>query len=210
MQRPVAVHTPNDQEAKARHVSRHTGTIEAADREERLGQRGLTFWFTGLSGSGKSTVAVAFERALFDRGYLAYRLDGDNLRTGLNRDLGFSRYDRRENIRRVSEVSKLFNDSGVVTIAALISPYEEERQTAREVVGDDRFLEVFVDAPLEVCESRDPKGLYRKARKGEIENFTGVSDEYQPPRQPEVTLNTEAMSVEECVEILFREFERRL
>ncbi len=194
---------------KERNIHVHAGKVSGAERETRLGQRGLTFWFTGLSGSGKSTIAAAFERYLFDEGFLPYRLDGDNLRVGLNADLGFSRYDRRENIRRVSHVSKLFNDSGVVVLASLISPFIDERQAAREAVGTDRFVEVHVHAPLEVCEERDPKGLYKKARKGEIENFTGVTDEYEAPTNPQLSLDTSVLTVEQCVARLADEFDQR-
>jgi adenylylsulfate kinase len=168
----------------------HHGTIRREDREKLLGQKGCVVWLTGLSGSGKSTVAHEVERELIEHGHLAYVLDGDNLRHGLNRGLGFTAEDRAENVRRTAEVAKLIADTGTIVFAALISPSRAERARVREIVGADRFLEVWVSAPLEICEQRDPKGLYRKARAGEIANFTGISAPYEEPLDPDLTLDT--------------------
>jgi adenylylsulfate kinase len=168
----------------------HHGAIRREDRETLLAQKGCVVWLTGLSGSGKSTVAHEVERKLIEQGHLAYVLDGDNLRHGLNHDLGFTPEDRAENVRRVAEVAKLIADTGTIVFAALISPSRGERARVREIVGDDRFLEVWVSAPLETCEQRDPKGLYRKARAGEIANFTGISAPYEEPLDPDLTLDT--------------------
>jgi adenylylsulfate kinase len=154
---------------------------------------------TGLSGSGKSTLAKALEKRLVESGHLAYILDGDNIRHGLNRDLGFSAQDRTENIRRVAEVARLLNEAGVIVITAFISPYREDRAQARQIIGASRFAEIYVDAPLEVCESRDPKGLYKKARAGEIPQFTGISDPYEAPEAPELRLRTAEESVDQLV-----------
>lgn len=172
-------------------VSRH-------DREKLLGQKGILIWFTGLSGSGKSTVATMLEKKLHDMGKLTYLLDGDNVRHGLNSDLGFSKEDRIENIRRIAELSKLFVDAGVITITTFISPFIKDREAVRELLKDD-FIEVYIDCPIEVCEKRDPKGIYKKARKGEIKNFTGIDSPYEPPVNPEVTVKTHVDSLEECV-----------
>jgi adenylylsulfate kinase len=175
-------------EPTAGNLTWHAGELTAADREAALGQRGGVVWLTGLSGSGKSTVARRVERLLVERGFAAYVLDGDNLRLGLNRDLGFSAADRTENIRRVGCVAALFADAGVVCLTAFISPFRADRDTARAATARDRFLEVYVDTPLSVCEARDPKGLYRRARAGEISDFTGISSPYEPPTSPELTL----------------------
>jgi bifunctional enzyme CysN/CysC len=184
----------------SRNIAPHRGLVPEEARHRLLGQRPATVWFTGLSSSGKSTVAQNLEKRLVEEGHAAYVLDGDNVRSGLNRDLGFSAGDRTENIRRIGEVARLFNESGMIVLTAFISPYREDRASAREIVGDDRFVEVFVDAPLETCEARDPKGLYKKARAGEIAEFTGVSAPYEPPERPEVHLMTGEHTVEECVE----------
>ncbi|EMB2735499.1 adenylyl-sulfate kinase [Serratia marcescens] len=167
----------------------HPHAVTCADREARNGHRGAVLWFTGLSGSGKSTVAGALEQALHGLGVSTYLLDGDNVRHGLCRDLGFSDEDRRENIRRVGEVAKLMVDAGLVVLTAFISPHRAERQMVREMLGDDRFIEVFVDTPLAICEARDPKGLYKKARAGELRNFTGIDAVYEAPQQPEIHLD---------------------
>lgn len=169
-----------------------------------LKQKGATVWLTGLSGSGKSTVSVALEQMMFAKGYLVYRLDGDNIRFGLNSNLGFSAEDRKENIRRISEVAKLMADVGVITTSAFISPYQADRDVAREIhkKAGIPFVEVHVDVPLEVAESRDPKGLYKRARKGEIKNFTGIDDPYEAPVKPEIKIETHKHSVNECAQLI--------
>ncbi len=180
-------------------LCRHEGDVTQAMRETRLGQKGVTVWLTGLPSSGKSTLAVALEQLLFTEGLHAVRLDGDNLRFGLNSDLGFSKADRRENIRRVAETAKLFNDAGLIAIAALVSPYAEDRERARATVGADRFVEIFVKTPLATCEARDPKGLYRKARAGELDQFTGIGDPYEAPEAPALVVDMSTMPVDEAV-----------
>jgi adenylylsulfate kinase len=184
---------------KSENLTWSAGHVSRAEREGLLRHRAVTLWLTGLSGSGKSTVARAVEVALAKRRVLAYVLDGDNLRHGLNANLGFSPADRVENIRRVGEVARLLNDAGVLVITAFISPYRADRARVRALLPAGEFLEVFVDAPLDVCEQRDPKGLYRKARAGEIAEFTGVSAPYEPPEQPELRLPTGERSLEACV-----------
>lgn len=185
---------------KSTNITWHEGTVTREDREKLLDQKGCVLWFTGLSASGKSTLALEVESTLHRRGRLTYVLDGDNIRHGLNKNLGFSPEDREENIRRIGEVSKLFADSGVIVMTAFISPYRADRDTARALVEDERFIEVFVDCPLEVCEERDPKGLYKKARAGEIPEFTGISAPYEEPDSPELTVNTAELTLEECGE----------
>lgn len=172
------------------------------DKEELLGQRSVMIWFTGLSGSGKSTIAIALERELHKRSLLCRILDGDNIRSGINSNLGFSETDRVENIRRIAEVSKLFIDSGIITIAAFISPNNDIREMAAEIIGADDFLEVFISTPLEACEKRDVKGLYAKARRGEIKNFTGISAPFEAPEHPALSLDTSKLTVEESVKQL--------
>ncbi|KAG7104369.1 Adenylyl-sulfate kinase like protein [Verticillium longisporum] len=182
-------------------------SLSRQERNELRGQKGFTIWLTGLSASGKSTVATALEQHLIHLGLAAYRLDGDNVRFGLNKDLGFSEKDRNENIRRIAEVAKLFADSSTIAITSFISPYRADRDTARELhaqasQGEDNsipFVEVFVDVPLEVAEQRDPKGLYKKARAGEIKEFTGITAPYEEPLKPEIRIHTDKSSVEECV-----------
>lgn len=181
-----------------RNIVRHEGVVSRHDRERLLGQRGCVAWFTGLSGSGKSTVSRAVEERLSAAGRLVYVLDGDNVRHGLCADLGFSDADRTENIRRIGHVAALLADAGAIVLTAFISPFRADRQQVRDVVGDADFLEVFVDAPLHVCESRDPKGLYKKARDGKIPEFTGISSPYEPPESPAIHLNTGDMSLDEC------------
>ena len=176
-------------------------------RSERLNQKPKTIWFTGLSGSGKSTVANALEKRLFAEGYHTMLLDGDNVRMGLNSNLGFEPEDRIENIRRVAEVSRLMNDAGLIVLTAFISPYESDRENARKIIGEDSFLEVYVDTPLEVCEKRDVKGLYKRAREKQIPNFTGVTSPYEKPSNPTVTIRTDEMSIEECVEAVMKVIE---
>lgn len=172
------------------------------DKESLLKQHSLMIWFTGLSGSGKSTVAIALERELHRRGLLCRILDGDNIRSGINNNLGFTEADRVENIRRIAEVSKLFIDTGIITIAAFISPSNDLRKMAAEIIGRENFLEVFVNTPLEVCEQRDVKGLYAKARRGEIKNFTGISAPFEAPLHPDLTLDTSKLTLEESVNLL--------
>lgn len=181
-----------------RNIVRHEGVITRQDRENLLGQKGCVAWFTGLSGSGKSTVARAAEELLTKDGRLVYVLDGDNVRHGLCSDLGFSDEDRTENIRRIGHVAQILADAGAIVLTAFISPFRADRQKVREVVGENEFLEVFVDAPIEVCESRDPKGLYKKARAGDIPEFTGISSPYEPPEQPALQLPTGQLSLDEC------------
>ena len=180
----------------------HEGTVSRKRREAINRHRGLTIWFTGLSGSGKSTISVALEERLTNMGCRTYRLDGDNVRTGLNRDLSFTPEDRIENIRRIGEVAKLFRDAGIINLTAFISPYRRDREMARALSSEEDFVEVFVDAPLEVCEQRDPKGLYKKARAGSIPNFTGISAPYEPPEHAEVHLHTADKGIQDCVDQL--------
>lgn len=193
-------------EQKATNVQWHDGEVSRADRQRLLGQRGVTLWFTGLSGSGKSTVAVALEQALFERGHLVYRLDGDNVRLGINKNLGFSAEDRAENIRRIGEVAKLFVDTGVIVLSSFVSPYRADRDLVRQLHQDAgmEFLEVFMDVPLEEAERRDPKGLYKKARAGEIKNFTGIDDPYEAPTDAELVLRSHEMSLADEVEALLQ------
>ena len=198
-------------EQKATNVHWHGGEINRPERAQLLGHGGATLWFTGLSGSGKSTIAVGLEQALYQRGVLVYRLDGDNIRLGINKNLGFSAEDRAENIRRVGEVSKLFVDGGVIVLSSFISPYLVDRKIVRELHEADNmpFIEVFVDCSLEAAEQRDPKGLYKKARAGEIKNFTGIDDPYEAPEAPEVHLHTDQQSLEEEVEYLLDLLEKQ-
>ncbi|HAG94290.1 MAG: adenylyl-sulfate kinase [Pseudomonadales bacterium] len=191
-------------EQVATNVHWHHGEITREDRTRLIKQKGATLWFTGLSGSGKSTVAVALEQKLYELGHLSYRLDGDNIRLGINKNLGFSAEDRAENIRRIGEIAKLFADTGVITLSSFISPYREDRDRVRAIhdTAGLTFIEVFVDCPLEEVERRDPKGLYKKARAGEIKNFTGIDDPYEAPEAPEIHLSTAAMTVEEEVNLI--------
>ena len=179
--------------------------LSRAERERALGQRARVLWFTGLSGSGKTTIAVALERKLFEMGRFAQILDGDNIRSGINSNLGFSPADRMENIRRVAEISKLYLNSGIICINCFISPKSEMRELARNIIGREDFTEVFIDTPLDVCEKRDPKGLYRKARAGLIPHFTGIDDEYEPPLNPDIVINANFLSVEEAVNKILAE-----
>jgi adenylylsulfate kinase len=179
-------------------VKWHHGELDEATRQELLGGPGCVVWFTGLSGSGKSTVARRVEKQLLEAGVRAYVLDGDNLRHGLNGDLGFTAADRAENIRRVGEVARLMQDAGLVVLSAFVSPYAADRDRVRALVPDGAFIEVFVDTPLEVCEARDPKGLYKKARAGVIANFTGISAPYEAPVEPEVHLETDGKTIDAC------------
>ena len=201
---------------KSTNIHWHAGNLSREERWKALKARGCTLWFTGLSASGKSTIASALEQHLVNSGTDCYRLDGDNVRFGLNKNLGFSAEDRAENIRRIGEVAKLFADSGCVTLTSFISPYRKDRDLCRELHENDKtgaipFIEVFVDAPIAVCEQRDPKGLYKKARAGEIKGFTGIDDPYEAPMKPELVLKPETMSVEQSVEACLKLLrERRL
>lgn len=179
------------------------------DKESLLGQRGMMIWFTGLSGSGKSTIAIALERELQQRGLLCRILDGDNIRSGINNNLGFSPEDRVENIRRIAEVGRLFVDTGIITLAAFISPTNDLRRMAARIIGEDDFMEVYVSTPLEECERRDVKGLYAKARRGEIKEFTGISAPFEAPEHPALTLDTSKLSLEESVRLLVDMIEQR-
>lgn len=194
---------------RSTNITWHEGHVTRSEREQLLGQRGATIWLTGLSGSGKSTIAVAAEKALVERGCLAYVLDGDNIRHGLNKNLGFSPDDRTENIRRIGEVAKLFTDAGVLVFTSFISPYRSDRDAVRSIMADGDFIEVYVAASLETCESRDVKGLYAKARAGEIPDFTGISAPYEAPERPELVLDTNRQSVAESVGALVGYLERK-
>ena len=194
---------------KSRNITWHAGMVTKADRESISGNKGCTIWMTGLSGSGKSTLAVALEKKLWDRGIRSYVLDGDNIRHGLNKDLGFSPKDRTENIRRIGEVAKLFTDAGVINVTAFISPYRADRDSVRALMAAGDFIEVHVDCPVEVCERRDVKGLYKKARAGEIPEFTGISAPYEEPLNPELTVNTDRHSEEECLNQLLQYLEKK-
>ena len=187
-----------------KNIVRHEYSISREDRRLRNKHRSLVIWFTGLSGSGKSTIANQLEKRLFQANIKTYSLDGDNIRSGLNRDLGFSLEDRQENNRRVAEVAKLFLDAGMVTITAFISPLKEDREEAKKIIGGENFVEIFVNTPLAICEERDVKGLYKKARAGEITNFTGVNSPYEAPENPDFEIRTVQESVEEVVERLFQ------
>ena len=184
---------------KSKNITWHVGDVSRAERERLLGQQGVTVWLTGLSGSGKSTIAVAAEKKLVEAGRTAYVLDGDNVRHGLNSNLGFSPDDRSENIRRVGEVAKLFTDAGMIVFTSFISPYRADRDRVREAMNDGDFIELYVEADVETCEGRDVKGLYAKARAGEIPEFTGISAPYEAPERPELVLDTRSQSVEESV-----------
>ena len=181
----------------------HKGHVNRLDKCKLLGKNNKVLWFTGLSGSGKSTLAHLVEKKLFDKGILSYTLDGDNVRYGLNSDLGFSTREREENIRRIGEVTKLFYDSGLFVLVCFISPYKKDRDNVRKMVGGD-FVEVFVDCSVEECEKRDVKGLYKKARNGEIQDFTGISAPYEKPEKPEIVVNTNELGVEECTAKIFK------
>jgi len=184
-------------EQKATNVKWHHGKITKEERAKLLNQKGATIWLTGLSGSGKSTIAVELEHALIENKHQAFILDGDNIRHGLNKNLGFSPEDRTENIRRIGEVAKLFTEANIITVAAFVSPYREDRDNVRKLLGDGEFIEIYVKCSLEVCEERDTKGLYKKARAGEVKDFTGISAPYEEPLNPELTIDSSKLSIEE-------------
>ena len=182
--------------------------IDKSIRQQKFGHLSPVIWFTGLSGSGKSTLANALESKLFELGYKTYVLDGDNVRMGLNKDLGFSDNDRKENIRRIAEVANLFSDSGTLTLTAFISPFIEDRKIARDIIGDN-FIEVWVKADLDTCVVRDPKGLYKKARLGEIKNFTGIDSPYESPENPELIIETDKLDIEQSIEIIIEHLKQK-
>lgn len=194
---------------KATNIKWHHGKITKEDRIKLMKQKGVTIWLTGLSGSGKSTIAVELEHALLENKHLAYILDGDNVRHGLNKNLGFSPEDRTENIRRIGEVAKLFTDANMITITAFISPYRQDRDNVRKLLKDGEFVEVYVKCPLEVCEQRDTKGLYKKARAGEVKEFTGISAPYEEPLNPELTIDTSKMTVDESTRAVLTYLEEK-
>ncbi|WP_238753262.1 adenylyl-sulfate kinase [Rubinisphaera margarita] len=187
-------------EQKATNVTWHDHTVSKAERQKLMGHKSAVLWFTGLSGAGKSTVANTVDHLLHSKGIHTYVLDGDNVRMGLNKNLGFSAEDRAENIRRIGEVAKLFCHSGVFVLTAFISPYRADRDKAREILDQGEFIEVYVNASLETCEGRDPKGLYKKARAGEIKGFTGIDDPYEEPANPEIVLNSDNKSIDELAQ----------
>jgi adenylylsulfate kinase len=196
---------------KATNITWHEGHVTREERYALLKQRGATLWFTGLSGSGKSTIAFTLEHALVQRGHLAYVLDGDNIRHGLNKNLGFSASDREENIRRIGEVAKLFADTGVLTMTSFISPYRKDREVVRElhVAGQLPFIEIYVNTPITTCEQRDPKGLYKKARAGQLKNFTGIDDPYEAPLKPELIIDATNTSPQEATVLLLEYLEKQ-
>src|SRR5438552_10278764 len=198
-------------ENKATNITWHEGHVTREERGALLRQTGVTIWFTGLSGSGKSTIAFTLQHALVQRGHLAYVLDGDNIRMGLNKNLGFSAADREENIRRIGEVAKLFADGGVITMTSFISPYRKDRDNVRALhdAGKMPFIEIHVNTPIETCEKRDPKGLYKKARAGELKNFTGIDDPYEPPTKPELSIDATSTSPQDAAELLLNYLEKR-
>lgn len=184
--------------------------ISKKERTKRNGHRSFVIWLTGLSGSGKSTLANAIEQTLFEKKINTYVLDGDNTRLGINRDLSFTDADRKENIRRVAEIANLFTDAGIVTITSFISPFKEDRDIAKEIIGRDNFVEVFVDCSIEECEKRDVKGLYAKARKGEIKNFTGIDSDFEKPENPDLIVNTHTESLEACLSKVLKTVEKKI
>lgn len=194
---------------KATNIKWHHGKITRDDRVNLMKQKGGTIWLTGLSGSGKSTIAVELEHALIENKHQAYILDGDNIRHGLNKNLGFSPEDRSENIRRIGEVAKLFTDANIITITAFISPYRQDRDNARKLFQAGEFIEIYVKCPLDVCEQRDTKGLYKKARKGEVKEFTGISAPYEEPLNPELTIDTSKLSIEESTRAIITYLEEK-
>ena len=196
-------------EQKATNIKWHHGKITKEDRVKLLNQKGATIWLTGLSGSGKSTIAVELEHALIENKHQAYILDGDNIRHGLNKNLGFSPEDRTENIRRIGELAKLFTEANIITIAAFVSPYREDRDNVRKLLNQGEFIEIYVRCSLEVCETRDTKGLYKKARAGEVKNFTGISAPYEEPLNPELTIDSSRLSVEGSARVILHYLEEK-
>jgi adenylylsulfate kinase len=198
-------------EIRATNITWHEGHVNREERGKLLEQQGCTLWFTGLSGSGKSTFAYTLEHALVQRGHLAYVLDGDNIRHGLNKNLGFSAADREENIRRIGEVAKLFADTGIITMTSFISPYRKDRDNVRTLhdAGKLPFIEIHVNTPIDTCEKRDPKGLYKKARAGELKNFTGIDDPYEPPLKPELTIDATSVSPQDGAVMIVQYLEKR-
>jgi adenylylsulfate kinase len=198
-------------EIKATNITWHEGHVTREERNNLLKQKGCTIWFTGLSGSGKSTIAYTLEHALVQRGHLAYVLDGDNIRHGLNKNLGFSAADREENIRRIGEVAKLFADGGVITMTSFISPYRKDRDNVRALHAEGKlpFLEIHVNTPIETCEQRDPKGLYKKARAGQLKNFTGIDDPYEAPNNAELSIDATRTSPQEATVLLLQYLEKQ-
>jgi adenylylsulfate kinase len=200
-------------QVRATNITWHEGHVTREERGQLLRQKGATLWFTGLSGSGKSTIAFTLEHALVQRGHLAYVLDGDNIRHGLNKNLGFSAADREENIRRIGEVAKLFADAGVITMTSFISPYRKDRDTVRALHQAAKpalpFIEVYVNTPINTCEQRDPKGLYKKARAGELKNFTGIDDPYEEPLRPELTIDATGTSPQQAAALLLDYLEQQ-
>ncbi|MCC7210219.1 MAG: adenylyl-sulfate kinase [Candidatus Brocadia sp.] len=194
---------------KATNIKWHHGKITKDDRVNLMKQKGVTIWLTGLSGSGKSTIAVELEHALLENKHLAYILDGDNIRHGLNKNLGFSPEDRTENIRRIGEVAKLFTDANMIAITAFISPYRQDRDNVRKLLKDGEFIEIYIKCPIEVCEQRDTKGLYKKARAGEVKEFTGISAPYEEPLHPELTVDTSKMTVDESTRAVLNYLETK-
>lgn len=184
--------------------------VSTEQRQQLLKQKAILIWFTGLSGSGKSTLAVQLEAQLYAKGFATYLLDGDNVRTGLNKDLSFGDEGRIENIRRIGEVSKLMLDAGLIVLSAFISPFKTDRDQVKQIVGAENYVEVFVDTPLEICEQRDVKGLYKKARAGEVKNFTGIDSPYEQPEQPDVVIPTHHMSVDESLDLLLKLIEPKI
>ncbi len=197
-------------DSKKLHIIPHNHELKREDREKLHGHKGFVLWFTGLSGSGKSTIAGLLEKELYARGVSTYILDGDNIRTGLNSDLNFSEKSRTENIRRIGEVANLFLDAGVVVISAFISPFRTDREKVKNTVGAESYVEIFVDCPLEECEKRDVKGLYAKARAGEIENFTGINSPFEEPENPEIRIQTHIQKPEECVAEIIKVIQSRI
>ena len=192
------------------HIIPHDHAVKREDREKRAGSKARVLWFTGLSGSGKSTLAGGLETYLHNQGFSTYILDGDNVRSGLNNDLDFSENARKENIRRITEVSRLFVDAGVIVLTAFISPFREDRRKAKEIIGEADVVEIYIECPLEVCEERDVKGLYKKARAGEIKNFTGIDSPFEEPVDPDIKVNTALNTIDECLEELKTKIEPKL